>query len=836
MTKFTILQDSVSVESKGGKMKRFAFVIAVLFLAGLAFSDVPHLISYQGLIVDDITGDPVPDGGYPITFRLFDVETGGSEIWSESYPSVTVTGGLYSVMLGSMTAFPFSVDFSERYWLEVVFDGTTLSPRYELGASPYALNISDSVYNIAGYVFGDGYTEGCLAQSGLSLPSGEIVSPTRDATAVYGFGDFDVGVYGYSDLWEGVIGYSTGDDGVQGVSTSGSYAGVHGMNTSGTTVEGYLGFNGYGIYTPHNAYISEYLQLGGITSAPSPGEGKIYYNSTDKTAYLFDGSVWQNLVGGSAGPHNHWGETWSGTGSGLTLESTGGTGHGLSVDIEPQSTDGSMWLISASYNAVVGLSTGSEYSAGVYGYCNGMANNSGGVVGAFSSVTWGGLGYVDGSGSVWGGYFSGDVNIDGDLTVTGSYPGGISLWNDGGTYIEPVNNTNVSINDAGATFDLQVNGTSSTGASIYGFHTASGAGERYGVLGSCGSLPAGSGTNYGVKGSATGGTINYAVYGDVGGNPGYGVYGTGGAGKPFGYLGGQDYGVYGEGSVLGAASTGHSIGYFKNTVTSSDAAGVYAECANTDYYGYGGYFKGGYYGVKGEVAPTGDLAYYGVEGYVHSVGGAAGDNYGVYGIASGSGMKYGVYGVASGLGTNHGVYGDAMGGTTNWAGYFNGNVNITGSISKGSGSFLIDHPDDPLNKTLRHNFVESPENLCLYRGKAKLDANGEGIVEMPSYFKSLTEEDEASINLTPVGKPFPTGCDWNDDFTAFTVYGEPGREVYYIVLADRDDPVMRELYRPVEETKGENNGWEKGKLLYPEAYGYPEEMGVDYSRNHKQEK
>ena len=107
---------------------------------------------------------------------------------------------------------------------------------------------------------------------------------------------------------------------------------------------------------------------------------------------------------------------------------------------------------------------------------------------------------------------------------------------------------------------------------------------------------------------------------------------------------------------------------------------------------------------------------------------------------------------------------------------------------------------------------------------------------MPSYFKSLTEEDEASINLTPVGKPFPTGCDWNDDFTAFTVYGEPGREVYYIVLADRDDPVMRELYRPVEETKGENNGWEKGKLLYPEAYGYPEEMGVDYSRNHKQEK
>ncbi|MBN2541800.1 hypothetical protein JXI42_02955 [bacterium] len=164
----------------------------------------------------------------------------------------------------------------------------------------------------------------------------------------------------------------------------------------------------------------------------------------------------------------------------------------------------------------------------------------------------------------------------------------------------------------------------------------------------------------------------------------------------------------------------------------------------------------------------------------------------------------------------------------------NGNLDVTGTVSKAGGSFLIDHPLDPLNKTLRHNFVESPENLCLYRGEVILDEYGEGSVKMPDYFSALTKEGEASVTPTPVGKPFMVGYEWNDEYTQFKLYGEPGRKVTYIVLADRDDPVMHEIYRPVEEEKG-NGHYEKGKLLYPEAYGYLMEMGVHYqmSRNVK---
>jgi len=126
----------------------------------------------------------------------------------------------------------------------------------------------------------------------------------------------------------------------------------------------------------------------------------------------------------------------------------------------------------------------------------------------------------------------------------------------------------------------------------------------------------------------------------------------------------------------------------------------------------------------------------------------------------------------------YGIYATASGGSTQYAGYFNGNVNITGNLSvSGTKSFLIDHPLDPLNKTLRHNAVESPENLCLYRGKVKLDANGEAVVELPDYFTAFTKEDEATVHLTPIGRPFLTGYEWMPGYRSFKVYGEPGREV-----------------------------------------------------------
>ncbi|MEM2696059.1 MAG: hypothetical protein QXU09_03895, partial [Thermoproteota archaeon] len=103
--------------------------------------------------------------------------------------------------------------------------------------------------------------------------------------------------------------------------------------------------------------------------------------------------------------------------------------------------------------------------------------------------------------------------------------------------------------------------------------------------------------------------------------------------------------------VTGSQATGAGTGLIHavNTATSNDAAGVYGQCSSTDWYGYGGYFRGGWYGVYGTVSPTGSNSYYGVAGYVS---GGSGYNYGVYGYASSSYYQYGVLGDVSSSVTN----------------------------------------------------------------------------------------------------------------------------------------------------------------------------------------
>ncbi|NKC50468.1 hypothetical protein HED63_05400 [Ochrobactrum cytisi] len=63
-------------------------------------------------------------------------------------------------------------------------------------------------------------------------------------------------------------------------------------------------------------------------------------------------------------------------------------------------------------------------------------------------------------------------------------------------------------------------------------------------------------------------------------------------------------------------------------------------------------------------------------------------------------------------------------------------MQVTGALSKGSGTFLIDHPLDPFNKNLRHGFVEAPRYDLIYRGAVQL-VNGRAMVDI-----------DASSNMT----------------------------------------------------------------------------------------
>ncbi|MCU0611874.1 MAG: hypothetical protein MUE60_08815 [Candidatus Eisenbacteria bacterium] len=279
-----------------------------------------------------------------------------------------------------------------------------------------------------------------------------------------------------------------------------------------------------------------------------------------------------------------------------------------------------------------------------------------------------------------------------------------------------------------------------------------------------------------------------------------------------GYLGGSSSAVVGETStgvgVSGSGGNSGVVGYsgsaFGVVGTSVGAAGTYGQ--GTGIEGVGGYHSNS--GCAGSLGTPLD---------------------GAYGV-SGTGGAWGSLGRY-----NWGVYGNMPNVVTDWAGWFDGDVNVTGVLAKGSGSFVIDHPLDPENRLLRHNFVESPENLLIYRGRTALDAAGQAGVDLPPYFPALAKEDGASIHLTPVGHPFPVGGEWDSDFRRFTVYGAPGRSVFWEVLAERDDPVIHQLGRPVEEAKGPASKFcPRGKFLYPEAYGYPRSAGVTYDQREEQ--
>ncbi len=212
---------------------------------------------------------------------------------------------------------------------------------------------------------------------------------------------------------------------------------------------------------------------------------------------------------------------------------------------------------------------------------------------------------------------------------------------------------------------------------------------------------------------------------------------------------------------------------------------------------------------------------------LHGIRAQSGSSWGICGSLgySSSGNQAGVYGYYYGTsgafgyryeGQVYAVYGYQSSG--DYAGYFNGDLHAS-TFDGASKSFLIDHPDDPYNKVLRHYCIESPEVLNVYRGTVELDETGEATIEMPDYFKNLVDEDGATVHPTPVGRPFMVGYEWNQDHLSFILYGDPGREVSYLVYAERNDPAIEFFRKPVVESKDSSNKYRKGQLIYPQVYG-----------------
>jgi len=79
------------------------------------------------------------------------------------------------------------------------------------------------------------------------------------------------------------------------------------------------------------------------------------------------------------------------------------------------------------------------------------------------------------------------------------------------------------------------------------------------------------------------------------------------------------------------------------------------------------------------------------------------------------------------------------------------NLHITGALSKGSGSFLIDHPLDTMpDYTLRHEFVEAPRADLIYRGVAEFANNQTEITMSIDASSRMTAGTFVALTQNPV--------------------------------------------------------------------------------------
>lgn len=415
-------------------------------------------------------------------------------------------------------------------------------------------------------------------------------------------------------------------------------------------------------------------------------------------------------------------------------------------------------LITPAPYAIYADTAGSVAWANITGKPDGFADNidNEGVSGAGGDITT-----VSAGNGLTGGGTNGDVTLSVNFAV-----------------VAPLNHTH-----AGQEWST----TSTPGLTV--INTAP-TGVTFGLFGQA-NAPDGSGVR-GFVPSTTG--ITAGVSGVSNSVDGYGLYGENQATSSGGSANNSAVGVFGLSRPPGGIGVEGDA-----TATSGASHGVLGYTASPAGYGV--------YGVN---RFSGDGFATAVFGRSDARGGTGVEGY----AAANSGVSDGLYGVTESrdgravVGINR-----ASGGR---AGYFEGNVQINGTLSKSAGSFQIDHPLDPENKYLYHSFVESPDMMNIYNGNVTLDANGEALVQMPAWFEALNME--FRYQLTAIGAPGPNLYIAQKIISnQFKIAGgAPGAEVSWQVTGIRHDPYAQAHRIPVEADKP---AAERGTYLEPALYG-----------------
>jgi hypothetical protein len=375
-------------------------------------------LQYQGRLNDPATGEPVTDGSYSMTFRLYDSELGITALWTET-KDVAVQDGVFSTALGDTTELDPGLFNGQALWLGVeIGTDNEATPRQKILPVAYALSLVPGAQILTSssstaLAVSNAGTGDALQVAGTTTLDGDLsVSGSLSGGSHAHWGESwagsGVGLTLRSYDNDGLVINLPGQDGVhifrpsaQGVyvyDPSGSGFYVDAAGTTGVSVMG-AGSDGIHVYQPKgNGVLVEESTGDGFHASGSDEDG-VHVRSASgngllvETAGLNGVEIWDTTYDGvqvnSAGRVGV--QIGSSSGDGVYVSSPGGDG----IDIRSASGNGvrldgaginGIEIWNATYDGV------QVASAGRYG----VQANTTGTYGFYTpDKIYAGNGYVD---------------------------------------------------------------------------------------------------------------------------------------------------------------------------------------------------------------------------------------------------------------------------------------------------------------------------------------------------------------------------------------------------------------------------------------------------------